>query len=110
MLDLASALGLEIVIATVRSNIAVIVILDCSISILLGISIHLDQGPWHYRRSEKLGREHATGNDESFWNRMAGIYQAASLTASAFVDHNSAGNRLLGYLGAILFFQASCPI
>jgi hypothetical protein len=35
MLDFASALGLEIASATVRSNIAVIVVLDCTISFLL---------------------------------------------------------------------------
>jgi hypothetical protein len=35
MWDFASALGLEIVIATLRSNIAGIVILNCTISFLL---------------------------------------------------------------------------
>jgi len=72
MLDLASALGLEIKNATlVRSNIAVIVILDCTISFLLvsrstGIQIHriIAEVKKHVPKQRYL-RAKVSGNEKS---------------------------------------------
>src|ERR1700704_3879874 len=81
MLDLASALGLEIKIAMlVRSNIAVIVILDCTISFLLGSRSNWDPDPPHYRRSEKARAETEVFTDESFRGCGVAVSRMANVT------------------------------
>src|SRR5882762_1661608 len=109
MLDFASALGLEIASATVRSNIVVIVILDCTISFLLR---HLDPlGSRSIALSQKRktaslaidfqGRiiPESTGKDCS----------TTRLTALAIVHHNSYSKRLLTYCAALFFVLSPFP-